>query len=557
MPKILKQIGGHQVIGIASSKEVKDISHIDSRLLHNMDYKLTRNNLGMLNLFENTQIVRVPFLKNIMQSNDYLYTNGRRGSLTWEVPLDMEYPTIVDNIEDGEYLGIDGLPFKLKTSHPFRPGDIITYDYYDGVQVSVIEDSEVVDDGNGFIHQVTINSKDRTAYYPISKIVPGTQMFKVGSTLGEYSTSAWSGIVGGGTPKKVTLEHQIGSPQGVEVSYTDFANSISINGQSNSNITENLLARAYQMGEAVQDKEGGFIFTGTKKKNGQIRVEKVEKLYKLLAMAELYKMTATRLMFAHGATITGLNGAKRVNEGVYTQLRRGHRFTYRNEIELEAMMRQASDVIFSNVPVPIEHRELKFKAGRRAYDLVRQIFKEAFQSTFPIFVDQSAVPVKLLEGKDRYNLTYQSFAIGKAFINGIGNVEIEHDSSLDYDFGDVIIRGYSGGLSKRSFSMCIWDVTDPMYTNVYNKSLIPKGVEVDQRAEGKNLYLIKAKNTPDVSFGTQTGRVTGQNVQSSMQHMGETFWCVSQLDALIPDLSRVVLIELEDSFTEDAIQFTS
>ena len=78
-----------------------------------------------------------------------------------------------------------------------------------------------------------------------------------------------------------------------------------------------------------------------------------------------------------------------------------------------------------------------------------------------------------------------------------------------------------------------------------------------QKASGKNLYLIKPKDTPDVSFGTETGRMTGQDVRSSMQHMGETFWCFSQLDALIPDLSRVVLIELEDAWTEDSIQFAS
>lgn len=560
MAKILKEFNGHQVIGVSSSKEVKDISHIDSRLLHNLDYKSTTKSLGLLNLFENARIVKVPFLKNILENNDKLYTNGRSGSITWEVPLDMDYPIIVENVEDtsNEFLGIDGLPFKLKTSHPFKPGDVLTYDYYDGVQVTVIEDSEVKDESNGYVHQVTVVSKDREAYFPASKIVAGTQIFKIGSSLGEYSTSAWSGLVGGGTPKKVTLEHRIGSPQGVEVSYTDFANSITLNGQENSYMTESILNRAQALGELVNDPQGAYLYVGQKTASGKTKVSKVEKLVNVLAMAELVKMTATRLMFSHGATITGINGSKRLSEGIYPQLRRGNRFTYRNEVELEAMIRQASDVIFSNIPIPIEQRQIKFKAGQRVYELVRQIFKEAFVNTFPAFIDQSAIPVPLLTGKDRFNLTYESFAIGKAFVNGIGYVEIEHDPSLDYDFGDVVIRGYSGGLSKRSYSMVIWDVTDPTYTNVYNKSILPKGVEVDQRASGKNLYLVKPANVPDFGFGYQKGRMISEtNVMSSMQHMGETFWCASQLDALIPDLSRVVLIEKEDAWTEDSVKYFS
>ncbi len=554
--QIIKQFNGNQVIGLTPSSSIKDISHIDSRLLHNLDYKIDVNSLGTLNLFENAQIIKVPFLRGIMENKDYLYVNGREGAIRWEIPLDMDYPIITENIEgDNQTLGIDGLPFKQKISHPFRPGDIITYDYYDGVQVTVVEDSEVIDEGNGYIHSVTVNSKDRTSFFPASKIVAGTQMFKIGSSMGEHSTSSWSGIVGGGTPKKITVEHRIGSPQGVEVSYTDFANSISLNGTTNDNMTSHLLNSAQAMGELVNDPKGAYLFYGQKMANGKVKVNKVEKLIRALAMAELYKMTATRLMFSHGATITGLNGSKRISEGIYPQLRRGHRFTYRNEVELEAMIRQASDVIFSNVAIPIEQRQIKFKAGLRAHNLVRQIFKETFQNTYPIFLDQRAVPTQLLTGKDRFNLTYESFAISKAFVDGIGYVEVEHDPSLDYDFGDVVIRGYSGGLSKRSYSMCIWDITDPMYTNVYDKSILPKGVEVDQRAAGKNLYLVKPKGVPDVSFGLEKGRMLsdGQNVRSSMQHMGETFWAASQLDAVIPDLSRVVLIEREDAFTEDTI----
>jgi hypothetical protein len=553
--KLLQQFNNSQVIGVATQKQVKDISHADARWIRNMDFKENKKSLGLLNLFEQAQIVKVPFLRDVMKNSDYLYVNGMEGSFTYDIMMDAEYPTVVQNIEDGgEYLGLDGIPFQMKISHPFRQGDILTYDAMDGVQVQVAEDSDVVDTGDGFIHTVFLNNKDRAAYFPASKLVPGTRIFKIGSVLGEYSTQ-FSGITGGGTPSKVTLEYRIGSPQGVEVSYTAFGASINIEGSENSYITEHLLRKAHTIGDTGLNEKGEYLVYGTKTADGKIKVNKIEKLMNALAMAELYKMTASRMMFSHANTTTGINGSKRVNEGIYPQLRRGHRFTYRNEVELRAMIRQAADVVYSGTSIPVEQREIKFKAGKRAYDLVRQMFKEEFTSTFPAFLDQKAIPVPLLSGSDRHNLTYETITIGKAFLNGIGIVEVEHDPSLDYDFGDIVIRGYTGGLSKRSWSMVMWDVTDPMYSNVYDKSLLPKGVEVDQRAKGKNLYIVKPSGVPDVSFGTETGRMPGQNVRSIGGHMGETFWAYSQLDAWIPDLSRVVLIEREDAFTEDGYKY--
>lgn len=558
MKELFKSQNGHQVVGVANSEDVKNISEMDSKLLHNMDFSENTKSLGLLNLFENSQIVKVPFLRDIKQNSDYIYTNGKEQSVRWKIPMDLDYPTVVQNIEDEgqEQLGIDSIPFNIKLSHQFRQGDILTYDLYDGVQVQVIEDSEIVNEGDGFVHTVIVSERDRNAYFPASKLKPGTQFFKVGSVQGEYSTNAWSGLTGYGTPKFVELEHRLGSPQGVEVSWTDFANAINIDGEENGHITEHLLSRSKALGEPGYDETGNYLFVGQKKKNGKYKVNKVQNLLEALAMAELYKMKATRLMFAHQTTVTGINGSKQVSSGIYPQLRRGHRFTYRNENELEAMIRQAADVIYSNVPVPVEYREMKFKAGHRAHTLVRQMFKDRFTQTYPLLLDQNAVGGhQLLEGSDRHNMTYKSFAIGKAFLDGIGYVEIEHDPSLDYDFGDIISRGYTGGMSKRSYSMVIWDVTDPTYTNVYDKDLLPEGVTVDQRASGKNLYLIKPENQPEVAFGKEVGRVSGQNVISSMRYAGETFWARCQLDALIPDLRRTILIEKEDAFTEDGIQY--
>ena len=186
-----------------------------------------------------------------------------------------------------------------------------------------------------------------------------------------------------------------------------------------------------------------------------------------------------------------------------------------------------------------------FKAGFNAHNLVRELFKEEFKNTTPVHIDQEALPVKILSGNDRYNLQYQSYAIGEAFLNGIGTVRVEHDPSLDYDsFGDYISRGYSAGLSKRSWTLVMWDISDPMYSNIFDRSVFPKGVEIDNASQGtSNLYIVKPKNVPDFSYGSTNGPVFEQGFTYSRPQPGREFTCMSSMSAWIPDKSRVVMIE--------------
>jgi len=557
--KLLAQFNNSQVIGITGGKQVKDMGHVDSSILGALDMAKTDNHLGLVQMFEMTGMVKLPFLRDILKSKDVIRVNGRQGKFTYDVDMGMEYPTVVQAIDNGEeFLGIGQTPFRIHLSHPYRPGDVLTYDPAEGLQVIVSEDVAVKNVGNGYIHTVTMNHSSERAYFPIDKVLPGTRFYKVNHAIGEFGRDL-SGITGAGTPKKVKLEYQIGAVKGVEVEYTDWANSMSLNGKDASWVTDSLYNKAINLSGDDKDMNDKYIIMGTKMKNGKVnpKTAKVEKLLPMLALAELYKINSSALMFSQGSIQVGSTGAKRVSEGIYPQLKKGTRLTYNNEIELRSMIKAAADHIFSGLASHIEvtSRQLKFKGGKRAYDLVREMFKAEFQSHHSVFMNSDAIPVPLLTGKDRNNLEFQSFAIGKAFLNGIGNVEIEHDISLDYDFGDVVLRGYTGGMNKRSWSLVIWDVTDPMYSNVNNKNLLPKGVTVDAGSKGRNLYLVKPENAQDVSWGYETGRMSGTNVRSMSKNQGETFWCKSQMDAWIPDLSRVILIERPDAISEDFYRF--
>jgi len=545
------------VVGVKPKSQLKNVNFVDSSLLGSLDPSMLSNNLGLVNLLQSRQIIKVPLLTEIFANKDIIEVNGSKSHFDYDTLMDVEYPTVVQAITEGEKLGLGGVPFQIKTSHAFKQGDVLMVDYYDGMQLHVMEDEEVVDEGDGFIHTVELSIKDAEAYFPASLLVEGTRITRAFSTMGEYSENAWSGIQGGGMPSKVTHRFNISSPQGIEVGYTADAMSINMKeGKDMSYIQEYLLKKARALGGVNLAGDPNYLVIGRQKNDKEMVVERVEKLMNILALGELAEMSATRMMFAQGATYTSIKGAKRVNEGFYPAMRRGHRFTYSNVTELKEVLKRASDVVFQqNQYVPVEQRRLKMRGGFEAVQLVRQMFKDAFISTNPAFVNQELIPFPLLQGKDRHTLTYDTFTIDEAFINGIGKLKIEHDPSFDYDYSDIIQRGYTRGRNKRSWSLAIFDITDESYSNAFDKTILPNGVEVMEGSKNKNFFAVKNKNAPAISYGYETGRTHGENVRSVRTSRDETFWAETQLDPFILDYGKVVLIEREDAFTEVAAKF--
>lgn len=530
------------VIGVIGSSEIStQFGSVDSVSLKASDFAEDRTSLGLLTLFENSKIVKVPFISDALKSSDKIYVNGFNGSFDYEIAMEVDKPIVVQNVEEGDYLGVDEATFCIKLSHGYNPGDILTYDPIDGVFVIVVEDAEVIDEGDGFVHTVKIAERDRTKWFPKEKLTPGTEFCKIDHVAGEYSTQFSAPDLAGLSQNKVKLQYTLGDIRGVQVGWTAYSDAIMINGKKAQSLTD-------RVNNAKNHYGADLFFMAKYNAKGQIIKDSVhvQPIMEGLAMAELMKLTAMGVMFNKGFTTTGINGSKRVNEGLYPQLRRGHRFTYSNISELRQYILTAADVIYQGTSIPVEQRILTFKAGFDANQLVREMFKQEFNNNNPIHVDQESLPVPILTGTDRYNLSFKSYAIGEAFLNGIGYVKIEHDPSLDYDeMGDYLERGYSGGRSKRSWTLVMWDISDSMYSNVFDPSVLPKGVTIDERSKGgKNLYIVKPKGMPDFGYGSSQGYMPTQaGQQYNRSQMGAEFSCSSSMSAWIPDKGRVVMIE--------------
>lgn len=541
-----QNVNDSTVIGISNKTSLEaQFGYVDSYMLKANDLEEDSLSLGLLNLFENSKIVNVPFISDALNNHNKIYVNGLGGSFTYDIAMEVESCVVVQDVSDEDFPGIGGGVFTIKLSHPYSPSDILSYDPVDGVPVIVVEDSEVIDEGNGYLHEVKIAMEGDGIWFPKEKLVAGTEFQKLDSLSGEHSNQFSAPDVVGLGENKVTLEYRLGDFRGVQVGWSAYSDIITLNGKKADMLSERISRTMKQAGGDY------FVYAGMDRATGKpdMSTRRVQPLLEGLALAELMKMTATGIMFNRGNTVVGINGSKTVNEGLYHQLRRGHRFTYNNVHELRLYVQRAAEVIYHGTGIPVEQRKLSFKAGFNAHNLVREMFKQEFTANAPVHVDQETLPVNILEGGDRYNLSFKSYAIGSAFLNGIGYVTVEHDPSLDYDkIGDYISRGYSAGYGKRSWTLVMWDITDGMYSNVLDSSVAPKGVEIDQRSTGNpNLYLVKPKDMPDFSYGTRNGLGFEQGYNYSTNTLGKEYTCFSAMAGWIPDKGRVVIIEKNDT----------
>jgi hypothetical protein len=479
-------------------------------------------------------------------------------TITYDLPVNRDKArcyTAEDTSSYTDYPGIDGNVFKIVLSHEFTKGDILTYDPQFGENIMVSEDHEVRRVADNFLHYVTLNTQDKTKWYPKDKLKAGIQYVKIGNALAEFSTG-FSGVNMIKNPTgSITNEFILGSPRGVETFYTAKAARMKAPGLTQ--FSADMLDKVNGELEILGGKDNkGMFFMGKLDKSGKnIRKETLQVGYTLeyLALMELTRMEAHSLLFARAATVQTSNGVKRINEGVWHQLRRGKLIKYSRPggITLNHI-HEASSYIFSNSDMSPEKRLLKFKGGWFAYQNLLQLFREQ------AVIQLGALPQGMI-GTDKTtkdtvftgsldNLRMQAVMIKGVVFPGIGMVEVEHDPSLDYQpLADRHSAGMFGeGKAWTSHSLVIWDASDERYSNVSKRV---KGAElVEGGNSNANIYYVKPKDG-HLTYGYTQGRMpdSGQyeNVASTMKVMGREFWATSQSGALVLDTTRFVTIELD------------
>lgn len=556
-------IGGNDVITFTNSKAVKayfgetDLQTLSSWYEEDPD----KHHLGLINLARGVENYPVPMYVGMIKNGATISVNGPNGTFRYDMPVSKSdvIQTIVDTSD--QYMpGRDGGIFKIVLNHKFEPNDIITYSATRGCQIMVSSEWEIKKVNGGWLHYVRMVNMERAKFFPKQFLKAGVKYWKITDGLGEYSTQ-FSSVSGSDRSGTIKCEFQLGNHRGVESYTTMYAamKRMSAATIDTQNFMDRVERRLYEMRQA-NDGDLADIAVLTKSvrgANGQISGLKknagglIANTMEVLALAELQKMEANELMFQRAGVIIDNNSVIRKNEGLYHQLRRGFTIKYTRRDGLQKVhFRNAAQYIFRNRPdIPITSRRMKFRCGFHAFNNVMRIFDDE------IWKQLNRIPGKLLGDErlinnpisgDNLNLQLNPIMFKAVYLDGIGMVEIEHDSSLDFEQMSDRRMLIDGEYAHTSYSLIMEDMTSQEYSNAFAN--IPDRSNAVIGNMNNNVFYVKPEG-PSLFWGNSQGRYSSRSasqILSSRNTMDESFWCHSMSACWVMDNSRMVLIELNE-----------
>lgn len=556
-------IGGNDVITFTNSKAVKayfgetDLQTLSSWYEEDPD----KHHLGLINLSRGVENYPVPMYVGMIKNGATISVNGPNGTFRYDMPVSKSdvIQTILDTSD--QYMpGRDGGIFKIAFNHKFEPNDIITYSATRGCQLMVSSEWEIKKINGGWLHYVRMVNMERAKFFPKQFLKAGVKYWKITDGLGEYSTQ-FSSVSGSDRAGTIKCEFQLGNHRGVESYTTMYAamKRMSAATIDTQNFMDRVERRLYEMRQA-NDGDLADIAVLTKSvrgANGQISGLRkgagglIANTMEVLALAELQKMEANELMFQRAGVIIDNNSVIRKNEGLYHQLRRGFTIKYSRRDGLQKVhFRNAAQYIFRNRPdIPITSRRMKFRCGFHAFNNVMRIFDDE------IWKQLNRIPGKLI-GDDRLinnpisgdnlNLQLNPIMFKAVYLDGIGMVEIEHDSSLDFEQMSDRRMLIDGEYAHTSYSLIMEDMTSQEYSNAFAN--IPDRSNAVIGNMNNNVFYVKPEG-PSLFWGNSQGRYSSRSasqILSSRNTMDESFWCHSMSACWVMDNSRMVLIELNE-----------
>jgi hypothetical protein len=164
-------------------------SHVDSYHLVNMLKTAEPMDMGPVDLWAMAQKVEMPLYQmSSFGGKNVIMVDNPRGEYKWQTPVVQDLPYIIEDIEsENDTKGVDGTTFKIKISRrEFGHGDIITYDKFNGVEMYIVPDQDILPLGDGFVYTVQLVNNDSAKYLENKYLAPGTKIFRKGSARGEY-----------------------------------------------------------------------------------------------------------------------------------------------------------------------------------------------------------------------------------------------------------------------------------------------------------------------------------------------------------------------------------
>lgn len=452
-------------------------SHVDSYHLANLLKDAKPDDLGPIDIWAMTQKVEMPLYQmSSFGGKNVIEVKNLRGEWTWQTPISQDLPYIIEDIEPlNTRKGYDETTFKIKLNRrEFGHGDIITYDKYNGVELVVSAEHDILNIGNAFIYTVSIVDNDSYKFLDNKYLAPGTKYFRKSSARGEYGQRfadiqtrtgyrEFYNYVGGA---EAHVHYSISSRADMQIKKGMNADGTIPVTEIWRNFDKNVDPSISSIDQMVSTMGPDYVKRAVK--NGDLS----KSFLTSLDAAHLTKIATdieTYLMWGHGGKIRQ-DGPDdiRLSVGLWKQLDSSFKKVY-NKISFSLEMFRAELYNFYNGRVeftgPDPKRKVIVQTGMGGMRMVNEAIKrEASSQNFQINASEKN-GIGAIKGQGM-NLGY-GYAYTSYVIPFLANVEFVINPAFDNVHTNDIENPIIDGFPLSSYSFIIFDVTDNTQDNIY------------------------------------------------------------------------------------------
>ena len=339
----------------------------------------------MIRLFTDTKLYSNDLIDLVMKSGKPFMVNDPNGVFTYKIKKRAELPKVIVNLASSiAKPGIDGQEFEIVfDKNVFVVNDIITaHRYEQETQVQIVSEGEKYQ--NGFKFRARAIGASGSDFVNQRFLQVGTEYFKIGNILGEYTTSFSSlGMFDGNLEVMADVLQQYG----VEHTITDWADATKLGMQTDA--SGNPLDITY------------YSVTDPMAMGEKTKIVGWEPTVSRLLRMEMMRMKANTLMWGRQGNGKDEKGRPtRAKQGLWQQLHLGNVIYYdRGQFSLNLIRAAVGDLFYNRVL--IKDRSVKIYTNRSGMELAATAIRKDFNGQ-NFMVDAG----KFMDGKDRLKQGY-------------------------------------------------------------------------------------------------------------------------------------------------------
>jgi len=452
-------------------------SHVDSYHLANMLKDAEPTDMGPVDLWALTQKVEMPLYQmSSFGGKNVIQVDNIRGEWKWQTPMTQDLPYVVEDIEPlNTRKGIEGTTFKMKINkREFGHGDIITYDKYNGVELIISPEEDILPIGDGFIYTVSVVNNDSYKFLDNTFLAPGTKYFRKGSARGEYG-ERFSDIQTKAGYREF-YNYVGGAESHVHYSISsraDMAIKGGLNADGSIPVTEIWRNFDKSMDPSIASIEDMVNKMGKDYVKKSIANGNLSRTFlTALEAAHLTKISTdieTYLMWGHGGRVRqdGPDDV-RLSVGLWKQLDNSFKRVYnKSSFTLELFRAELYNFYAGRVEFtgPDPKRKIVVQTGMGGMRMVNEAIKaEAASQNFQINASEK-MGIGAIKGQGM-NLGY-GYAYTSYVIPFLANVEFVINPAFDNVHTNATENPIIDGYPLSSYSFIIFDVTDNTQDNIF------------------------------------------------------------------------------------------